>query len=161
VPLNTMQQLVRSTIDGLTIPGQTDPLVAYIQPPTWEAMEGPRAYVWSSRLAERRQTMPRVHGFKRLDHTIDIYVVWLSSADDANIDLDSSWTLLLDAIMAALRVIPIAVIVQDQQTGVKSQLLAIGEDMGMENTPVMTPESARLLWYSAKITVQVQEGLQG
>ena len=156
-----MQQLVKTTIDGLIVPGQTDTLTAYIQPPTVEPLEGPRAYVWSSRLGERRQTMPRLHGFKQLNHTIDIYVVWLASADDADVDLDSSWTLLIDAILGALRVVPIAVPMQDPQTGVKSQLLAIGEQMDVENTPVMTPESQRLLYYSARITAPVTEALQG
>ena len=161
MPLNTIQTHVAGLLDGLAIPGTTDTLTTYITPPTVEQLDGPRCYVWGGSGRERRQTMPRKFGFKQMNWTVDIYLIYLSSTTDPNIDLDQAFPVLIDATMAALRAAVMPIIIQDPTTGVQSQLMAIGEDFDLEYPPEVTPDSQRLIYYSCRIAAPVMEVMQG
>lgn len=158
MPLNTIQQHVQGLLNGLAIPNQPETLVAYITPPVIEAPDGPRAYVWGGTQKERRSTSPRPYGFKRITWMVDIYVIYLTSATDA--DLDEAFPLCLDAIEAALRAAPMPIPVTDPTTRVVSQLVAIGEDFEMEYLPERLADTGRLLWYTARIGATVMEDVQ-
>jgi hypothetical protein len=160
VPLNSVQQYVQGLIDGLLVPGSTTPLEAFITPPTVEDLDGPRAYVWGGRLKGNRQTMPRGQGFKRLWWYVDVYLVYETTPDSPT--LDQEFPLLIDAVMNVAWTTKMTnQFIVDPTTGVRSQILAIGEDFDLQYPPERVPASLRMVWYSAVLTLPIYEAIQG
>lgn len=159
--LNAVQTHVQGLLDGLVAPGMApdEKLDCYITPPTVEALDGPKCYVWGGTGRERRRTMPRPIGLKALTWTIDVYLVYETSSEDTN--LDQAFPLLIDAVMGALRAAPMPIWITDPTTQARSQLVAIGEDFDLEYPPEMTPATQRLIYYSCRIGATVQEDLKG
>src|SRR5579872_4663087 len=106
MPLSSVQQYVQKTINGITVTGQTEPLIAYITPPVMDKVGGaPKAYVWGGQCAVSRRTMPRGLGFKRLDWMIDIFLNYETNPNRPTIGavtLDQQFPLIVDAVMAQL-----------------------------------------------------------
>lgn len=170
MPLNSVQSYVKGILDGLTLPAPTgqpaSTLTAWVTPPTLEDLNGPRAYIWGGRNRGYRQTMPRAKpnqpatgGFKWLDWTIDIYLVYLTAPDDAQIDQE--FPLMVDAVLSALWNTTMPVFITDPTTGLESQVLAIGEDWELEYPPERTPATLRMLYYTCRIAMDVREAVQG
>ncbi len=163
MPLNSCQIYVQGLLDGLAIPGQAQPLQAYITPPTVEDVDGPRAYIWGGRMRGRRQTAPRgipPHaGFKRLDWVVDVYLVDMELPDDPG--LDQTFPVLVDAVMRQTWTTVMPTYITDPTTGVLSQILQIGEDFELEYPPERTPATLRTLWYSCRLGLNVYEAVQG
>lgn len=149
-------------MDGLAVPTIAQPIEAYITPPTVEDIDGPRAYIWGARNRGKRQTMPRgiapAAGFKRLDWTIDIYLVYLTTPDDSNVDQE--FPLIIDAVLTKLWSTTMPVVITDPTTGQVSQIQAIGESWELEYPPERTPATLRMLYYSSRIAMDVMEVLQ-
>lgn len=162
MPLNSVQQYVANQINGLQIPTLAQPLEAFITPPAFEAINGPKAYVWGGRNRGRRQTMPRgiapAAGFKRLDWTVDIYLVYETMADEPLIDQE--FPLIIDAVLTKLWSTTMPVIITDPTTNQVSQIQSVGEEWGLEYPPERTPSTLRMLWYSARIAMDILEILQ-
>lgn len=159
MPLNSIQYTVRGILDGLAIPGGGAPLEAYITPPTVEDLNGPKAYIWGSRCKIARQTMPRGQGFKKLDWDVDIWLSYETTPDSATVDQE--FPLIVDAVMQALWTTPLMNrFMTDPTTGLKSQLLGIGEDFSFEYPPEHTPNTLRMLYYMARLSVNVLEAVQ-
>jgi hypothetical protein len=168
VPLNSIQNHLLSILDGLEIPGMSERLEAYIQPPTVEDIDGPRAYIWGGRMRGTRQTMPRVGtpaaldmghaGFKKLTWASDVWISYMDTPDDATVD--QNFALILDAIMTAFWVTEMPITISDPTTGVVSQLLEIGEEFDLEYPPSRTPNTLRMLYYSARLTLTLYEAVQ-
>ena len=163
MPLNSIQQYCLGIINGLAIPGSPKPLEAYIQPPNFENINGPRAYVWGGRMLGERQTAPRglapKAGFKRLNWVVDVWVSYLTPASSPTIDQD--FPLIVDAIMNAFWHTEMTTFITDPVTGVPSEILQIGEEFELETPVAHAPATQRMLYYTARLGLDVYEAVQG
>lgn len=176
MPLNSVQLYVQGLLNGLSIPapagGTPSALEAYITPPTVEELDGPRAYIWGGRQRVTRQTAPRQQpgnpstgGFKHFAYTIDIYLSYLTNPDDAN--LDQEFPLFVDAVLAQLwtTAMPVSISatgsVVPPGTAGASQILEVGEQWELEYPPERTPATMRMLYYTARIGMEIYEAVQG
>ncbi len=166
MPLNTVQQYIKTLLDQTPLPLGEGVLSAQITPPDPGDGMVPTVYVWGSIADESRQTMPRAQpglystgGFKKIIHKIDLWIVWYGYADDAQ--ADSLFPAIIDAVTAVLRntLMPVQNVV-DPVTGASSTLLAIGEKMDWDYAPVHSTADQRMLRYVAKLTCTVEELLQ-
>lgn len=171
MPLKSVQKYVKGLIDGLTIPGQLNPLTAHITPPALEDLNGPIAYVWGGHLNVSRQTMPRGAGFKSFPWMIDIWLVYLTNANE-NPTIDDEFPDLIDTVTRALWTTTMPVFidadgnVEDVSAPVTdrdglTQIQRIGERWTLDYPPERTPATMRMVWYSASISMEVLEVVQG
>ena len=166
MPLASVQQHLKSVLNGaeLAVAGQV--LEARITPPDPGDGMVPTAYIWGSTATEARQSMPRASpgeystgGFKKIVHQVDIWVVWYGYSSDPM--ADSAFPSVIDAVTAVLRntLMPFRNLV-DPLTGASSTLLAIGEKLNWDYAPVHSTADQRILRYVAKIGCTVEELLQ-
>lgn len=158
MPLNSVQTYVQGLLDNLQIPGGVSPLEAYIVPPVVEDIDRPKAYVQGARLRGQRQTAPRGPGFKHLAWTVDVYITYESIPDSATIDQEMP--LIVDAIMMKTWTTTMPLFITDAVTGIKSQILAIGEDFELEYPPERTPATLRMLYFAARLGLNIYEAVQ-
>lgn len=158
MPLNSVQMYVQSLLADLPIPALGKNLEAYITPPTVEDIDRPKAYIYGARLRGMRQTAPRGPGFKRLNWMVDVYLSWETMPDEPAIDQE--FPLIVDAVMQKTWTTVMPLLITDATTGVKSQILAIGEDFELEYPPERTPATLRMLYYTARIGLDVYEAVQ-
>lgn len=160
MPLNSVQQYVKGLFDGLVIPGTApqQTLAAYITPPTVEPLDGPKAFVWGGRARGRRQTMPRGPGFKEVPWVVDVYLVYETTPDDPA--LDEAFPLVIDAVLAKAWTTTMPLEITDSVTNVTSQIQAIGEEWELEYPPERLPSTLRMVYYSARIGLDVLEVVQ-
>jgi hypothetical protein len=121
------------------MPGINTPnMVAYITPPDPNVEAAtPTAYVWPTDGRESRSapgTIPRntgpgtPSGFKPIEHTIDVFIVWFGADDDPQ--ADSLFPGMVDAVMAALRTSPDSQPLQDPYNpSITSTLYDLGEQI--------------------------------
>lgn len=171
MPLLSVQKYARNLIDGMQLPGQQMPLTAHITPPALEDMDGPKAYVWGGHVNVTRQTMPRRAGFKQYPWTIDIWLVYLTNADE-NPTLDDEFPQIIDAVtnVFATTTMPVFIDangnVEDvsapvtDRTGL-TQIQRVGERWTLDYPPEHTPATLRMVWYSALIAMEILEVVQG
>lgn len=168
MPLNSVQLYTQGLLNGLSIPfpgGGTTPLEAYITPPTLEDLDGPRAYIWGSRMRATRQAAPRGPGYKHFAWTIDVWLSYLTAPDDASVDQE--FPLLVDTVLRQLWTTTMPVFISSTGTVVPAgtagatQVLEIGEDFELELPPERTPATLRMLYYAARIGLDVYEVVQG
>lgn len=168
MPLNSVQQYIANQLNGLEMPIMgSQPLEAYITPPTVENLNSPKAYVWGSRCRGRRQTAPRTisgipgsptAGFKHLDWTIDIFLAYETTPD--SVTVDQEFPSVIDSVLTKLWTIPMPTFITDPITGLTTQILAVGEEWDLEMLPERTPGTLRMLYYSARIGMNVYEAVQ-
>jgi hypothetical protein len=160
--LNSVQHTVRDLLDGLVIPGSTQTLEAYITPPTVDTLDNPKAFILAARLRGSRQTMPRglpgQAGFKKLPWQVDIFLSYETTPDSATVD--EEFPLVIDAVLMALWQAAMPVFMIDPTTGLKTQLVAIGEEFELEYPPEKVPATLRMLYYTARIGVTAYEAVQ-
>jgi hypothetical protein len=170
MPIASVANYVKSLLDGLAMPGGEQDMAAYIDAPDPNTQtQIPAAYVWPTDVDEKRDpkdagTFPRNQGpgtpsgFKTEAHSIDVYIVWMGSADDP--EGDSIFPGIVDAAMAALRTAyPMPAIITDPYTGAQTQASNIGESMRGQIF-VSALEDEGYLRYDAKLTVPVLEVIQ-
>lgn len=169
MPLASVQKHVQGILDGLPVPGGTQTLTAQVTPPVIQNLNGPVAFVWGGSMAASRQTGPRgtpgAAGFRRLMWDVDVWLVYLTNPNAAG--ADAVFPDLIDAVMAQLWAteMPVLIDVDGQpttQSGASgaTQILSIGEDYRLEYSPVHTPATQRMLYYTARFTLQVYEAVQ-
>lgn len=159
MPLNSVQHFVVGLLDGLAIPGSSQTLEAYITPPTVDELDNPKAYVWGGRLRGTRQSMPRGQGFKRLNWSVDVWLTYETNPDSPTVD--EEFPLIVDAVMNKVWTTPLNdTFITDPTTGVRSQILAIGEDFDFEYPPERVPATLRMLYYTARLGLNVYEAIQ-
>lgn len=169
MPLNSVQQYVAGLLNNIEIPLQDIPPVeAFITPPVYEDLDRPKVYVWGGRARGHRQTMPRNisgqlvdgrSGFKEINWTIDIYFAYETVPNTETVD--SEFPVIVDAVMTRLWTTPLNVFITDNNTGVVSEITSIGEEWDFEMLPERTPNTMRMLFYTARISASVTEILQG
>jgi hypothetical protein len=165
IPLTSMQIYVKNLLDGLVIGNALPNLKAYITPPVVDELDGPRAYVLGARLAGRRQTTPRGPGFKHLGWVMEVYLSYETNPNnDATVDLE--FPQVIDAVMTQLwtTTIPTFVDVNGIPSGTAtnnaSQVLSIGENFELEYPPERLPATLRMLYYTARLGIDVYEAVQ-
>jgi hypothetical protein len=168
LPLNSIQNYVVGLLDGMVVQGVEKPLTAYITPPQVEDMDGPRLYVWGGRMRSTRQTMPRINtpaaraighsGFKHFAWTVDCWISYETIPGTGTVDQE--FAVLLDAIMAVLYSTEMPVFISDPTTGMTTQVLSIGEEFDLEVAPERTPQTLRMLYYTARLSLDVYEAVQ-
>lgn len=153
--VNTVQVHVKNLLNGLTIPNYQTPLITYITPPNPGKMPGPAAYVWATSGQNRRQTAPRGSGFRQVDWTVSI---WLMAPGLANDPLsDVKFAGLIDTVINALVTDTMPIMEVDPVSGLPFQLLAIGEEFQIQQSPVHALNDQRLLLFEALIELSVKE----
>lgn len=168
MPLNSVQQYCRNILDGLFIPGATGPLQAYITAPMPGTLDAPIAIVQGARLRTNRQTAPRRAGYKHLAWVVDVFLAYETTPDSETVD--SEFAQIVDAVMAAFWSAPIPTFVDPQGNAVgtdpalvppgSSQVLNTGEDFELEYPPERAPATLRMLYYVARLGVDVYEAVQ-
>lgn len=164
MPLTSVQLYAQSVINQLAIPGTTQTVQAYVTPPTVSNLDNPVAVIEGSRLTGRRQTAPRTYGFKHLAWVVDVYLAYLTNPDSPTIDTE--FPQVIDAVMAAYWSVSMPLAIDgagnrvDPGTAGSSQILAIGEDFELEYPPERTPASLRMVYYVARLGLDVYEAVQ-
>lgn len=171
MPLSSVQQYIQKQLDGLPMPAGMPNLEAYITPPTVEDIDGPRAYVWASRMRARRQTGPRINayatgpGFKHLDWTIDVYLTYETTPDTETVDVD--FPSICDAVMTKLWTTTMPTFIDANgnvsptpPAGSNSQIVAVGEEFDFEYPPERVPATLRMLYFTARFGFNVYEAVQ-
>jgi len=141
---------------------------AYITPPTVSNLDNPIAVVEGARLVGRRQTAPRgsagMAGFKHLQWVVDIFLGYLTNPDSATVDAE--FAQIIDAVMAAFWTVEMPLFIDANGIRVAngsagaSQILGIGEDFELDCTPEKVPQSLRMLYYCARVGLDVYEAVQ-
>jgi len=167
MPLTSVQLYCKHIIDGLLIPGATAPLVAYVTPPTLSDLDGPVAIVQGARLRANRQTAPRRAGFKRLQWVVDVYLAYETTPDPETNDLE--FPTIVDTVMAAYWKTEIPTFIDPLGNTIgtnpevipdgSSQILNTGEDFELEYPPEHVPASMQMLYYSARLGVDIYEAV--
>jgi hypothetical protein len=172
--LTGVQLYVKNIIDGLVVTDGIPALTAYVTPPTLEDLDGPRAYVWGARLRGKRQTAPRIRaghtivdgtsGFKHLAWTVDVYLVYLSNPDAPGNDTD--FPQIIDAVLASYFTTQMPIFIDGlgntftAPAAGLTQILGIGEDFELEYSALHTPATLRMLYYSARLALDIYEAVQ-
>lgn len=168
MPLNSIQHYVLGITNGLAVPGSGQVIEAYITPPTVSTLDNPIAVVEGARLVGRRQTAPRGKqaGYKHLQWVVDIYLGYLTNPDSATVDAE--FAQIIDAVMAAFWTTEMPLFIDPggnrvdpaAATSADSQVLSIGEDFELDCTPERVPASLRMLYYCARLGLDVYEAVQ-
>lgn len=163
MPLNSVQLKVQEILQGLALPGWSQTLQCFITPPVVQDLSGPVAYVWGGKMTGARLAMPRGAGFKKLTWTVQVYLAYETTPDDPEAppsgapSVDQAFPLAVDAVMTALWTTPMPVALIDPTTNVTTQMVSIGEQFDLEYPPVHTPATLRMLYFAARLNLQVQE----
>lgn len=166
MPLVTVQNWIKGQLDGLIIPGPANVgvLEAFITPPDPKEDGRPAAYIWPSNGHENRQSMPRntgpgtPAGWKNVKPNIDVYLTWFDDTSEPY--ADNAFPSIVDAVMAALRVVPDPAEVVDPNSGLVCWLSGVGEEMDWQNLGVATTADQRWARYDALVRVPFTEFIQ-
>ncbi len=161
--LSSVQAYTRNLLDGLVLPGQRTPLVCYITPPMFEKITGPRAYVWGGRVRGGRQTAPRGPGFMRIPWTIDTYLSWSDTPDDAV--ANEPFPRIIDTVLAACLASPMPFWLSEdgadagpnQVSETDTQIQAFCEGFELDYPNERAQAQGRMLWYTARLGIDVLE----
>lgn len=161
--LNAVQQYVKSQLDDLEFPTTfafpVGNAIARIQPFQLDFSIQPLIFIWGSTLPERRLTLGRPYGFKKVMHRIEINVHYAQEIDDP--DADSKFPVILETVQAALRTVPLPVTLTDNITGQVSQVDSIGDTFDTRYPWVHSLEDQRMLAYATQIIATVEEMFLG
>lgn len=164
--LYSVQRYAQGIVDGIVMPDGLPPLTAWVTPPVVEQADGPRAYTWGGRAHGSRQTAPRTAGMKKIQWVTDIWLAFLDTPDDAL--ANESFPKVIDAVLWAFftTVMPVFIDVNGNAVGPNAtspsdtQIQAVGESWDLEYPPERLPMTARMVWYSARIGMDILEVMQ-
>lgn len=156
--LNAILPYLEGVFDGLTVPGGVGTLHASVTPAAIQPLDGPKAYLLPATMHGRRRTAPRVLGDIELEWWVDVYLDFETNPNAAN--LNQQFALIVDAILYAAWGTAMPIFVTDPTTGRQTRIVAIGEEVELENPPVKTPATLRSLLYQALLRIQVKEWVQ-
>ena len=157
--INAVQIYLQGILNNLATP-YFDTTIAYIGEPIPDTIDDhPRLYVWDSIGDMNRQTMPRGRGFMKVIHSCELYVLALTTPDDAN--KDQSFPCLIDAIVWKLLTTTMPIEITDPTTSVASQIISIGEKQKWQYALPATDGDQVWLRCSALFTLTIEELIQG
>jgi hypothetical protein len=169
MPIAGTLSVVKGLLVGLPMPPGLPNMAACITPPDPNTeTQVPTAYVWptdgdESRDPEKAGTVPRnsgpgtPSGDKGIEHSIDVYVVWMASDEEP--DIDNLFPGVVDAVMAAFRFSKDPAQAVDPYTGQVSTLIDLGEKMSYRITLRSLIEQAYSR-YDALVGLSVLEVIQ-
>lgn len=161
--VSAVQQYVKTRLSGLALVsthyGTGRTLTAYIMPPTPGEIPAPTCFIWDGRWTERRKTLGRGYGFKKVKHSIRIYVI--SVEDPSSASADVAFPNVIETILHSLRTAPVPVALVDSTTGVTSYLISIGEDFDVDYDSVKSLQDQRYVRNLALITAYAEEQVTG
>jgi len=111
--------------------------------------------VWATSGSNKRQTAPRGAGFRMMEWDVSVWLMAPGVASDVN--ADTKFAGLIDAVINALVTDTMPVMETDAVTGKTFQLLSIGEDFSVQQSPVHTLADQRLFMYEALVNVRIKE----
>lgn len=169
MPLVTVQHYLKGILNNTILPLNLGTLEAFITPPNPnDDTVRAAAYIWGSRAAERRESVPRAQhlnlstgGWKIDTHSVDIWLTWFGAADSQYVDQE--FPSIIDAVCMVLRNTPILDQTQfatDPVTGQRSNLLDVGENLSWEYGPVRATADQRYLRFDAQIVCEIEEYFQ-
>jgi hypothetical protein len=95
--VNVVQTYLYGLLNGVQVPSAAGPLEAFISPPNPNTETiNPGVYVWDSIGPEKRRALPRGNvllgtaGWKDIDHTAHLWVIWFGEETDPDSDTDSN-----------------------------------------------------------------------
>lgn len=165
--LYSCSKYVQSLVNGLPMPdGVPGPLTAWITPPAIEKIDAPRAHVWGGTLHASRQTAPRGMGFKKFPWVVDVWLVYLTTADDAL--QNEPFAKVIDAVMTEFMTATMPVWISSEgvpagptaSSPTDTQIQAIGETFDLSYPPEKMPLNQRQVWYSCRLGIDVLEVVQ-
>jgi len=164
--LYSIQKYVQGILADLALPDGLPQLTTWVTPPVAEDMDGPRAHVWGSRVHGSRQTAPRIKGMKKLPWNVDVYLAFLDTPDDAL--ANESFPKVIDTVLWSLFTTTMPVFIDPSGTPVgpnatsagDTQVQAIAESFDLDYPPERLPMTMKMVWYSARIGVDVLEVVQ-
>ena len=152
-------------IDGVPVPSSSGSLEAFISPPNPnEETLRPGVYVWDSIGPEKRRAIPRGNvllgtaGWKEIDHTAHLWVIWFGEETDP--DADTAFPSVIDTITKVLRGSANPAEVNDPLTGDLSLLIDVGERINYDYPPVRAVADQRYLRYDAQFSLPILELFQ-
>lgn len=157
---------MQGIINGLALPDDLPALTTWITPPVLEDMDGPVSHVWGGRVRGARQTAPRTQGMKKLPWIVDIYLAFEDTPDDAL--ASESFAKVIDTVLLAFftTTMPLYIDVNGIPMGpnlvnpTDTQIQAIGESWELDYPPERLPASMQMVYYSARIGMDVLEVIQ-
>jgi hypothetical protein len=155
VGVGTVQSLVKELLNGIDVPNYKTNLVTYITPPNPGVLPGPAAYVWATSGTNHRQTIPRGSGFRETIWSVSIWLMAPGLAADPLADVKFAG--LIDAVVEVLVTAKMPLKEVDPISGNVIQLLSIGEEFTIQQSPVHALSDQRLLMYEALIDLTVKE----
>jgi hypothetical protein len=155
--LNAVQLHANDITSGITTPLYNNPLVTFIVPPNPGELTGPTAYIWVTMGDNKRSTAPRGAGFRKMMWTVSMWIMSPDNVDNPN--ANSAFASLIDAIIQVWVTTPMPVPLTDSVTGAVSQLVSIGEDFHIEQSPVHQLANQQLVLYEALIEFSCREDL--
>jgi hypothetical protein len=169
MPINSTQLYIKNLLQDLQMPNGGYSLQVFITPldPNTDAST-PVLYVWPTSGDETRNparggTLPRAKGmglasgFKVIEHTMDLFLVWFGDQDVPEAD---TWMPgFIDCIMWVLRTSPDPVTIVDEYSGTVSQLMDLGENLRYHST-VEAVSDQRYNRYDCLIMCRVAELIQ-
>lgn len=160
--LNACQKLVQSTLNGITS-AYTGAATCYITPHDPDEMApNPLIYVWGAHGSETRRAGPRgigaAGGFKRVEHTIRIWINLAVAIDSPNID--ALFPVLMEAIKRSLRQVTMPQPLTDPDDGTVSQLVSVGEKFEWDYDTVRALEEEAMIALTALIVATLIEDQQ-
>lgn len=165
--LYSVSKYVQGIFNGLPVPLQgVPPLTVWITPPVLEKADGPRGYVWGGRLRAARQTAPRGPAFKKFPWTVDLWLVYLDTPDNAR--QNEPFPMIIDTVITAVQATTMPLFIDKNGNPVgpnpvnptDTQIQSIGETFDLDYPPERTPASMKMVWYSARIGLDVLEVVQ-
>jgi len=169
MPIASTLAYVQGLLVSLPMPGGLPDMNAYITPPDPNVeTDIPTAYVWPTEGDEDRDsskagTVPRntgpntASGFKNIEHSIDVYVVWFGADDQPGID--SLFPGVADAVMLAFRTSTDPATATDPYTAQETTLIDVGERMSYRITLRSVVEQAYNR-YDCLVALSVLEVIQ-
>ena len=156
--LNAVQTYTAALLDGLESAALPPAFAWVLPPPVVPAGENPQIFVWGGSLDEQRATLPRPTGEKRIQHTVYLWILWISDNEVGNVQ---NFPLLLDRIRAVARSVTLPVPLTDQTTGEQSVLTDFGERIMQEYGTPTPVEDQRYLINAAQIKIIAHEWITG
>ena len=163
--VNAVQTYLHGLLDGVPVPSSAGPLQAFIEPPNpLVDTINPGVYVWDSLGPEKRRAMPRGNvlagtaGWKEIDHTAHLWVIWFGEETDP--DSDTAFPSVIDTITQTLRSSADPAVITDPETGLVSYLIDVGEKINTDYPPVKAVADQRYLRYDAQFSLPILELFQ-
>ncbi len=156
--LNSVQQYVKSLLDGLQSPQLPD-AQAFVAPPATAVVDTPLIYIWGGKHTRARLTLNRPHGFMKTAYEMEIWLIWASASDAENVETE--FPVFINAVIAALHAVTLPVMLTDSVTHEISWIESIGDTYTVDQGHPTSDVVQGYLWQFTLVTAHIEEALVG